>query len=205
MCIRDSTCPADQTPGIEVTDSYPATRPDKSRGQEAGHRYSAQPILADWAAFNSVIYIQNIGLSCASVSLDFQSLGDCLYTRRCLIGSLAPGESYAFAASDCVGPVSYTHLDVYKRQHEYLATPIRGHVVPLSTYVYLQNLGTHPAQATVGFHASGSCEPARSCGQLTLLPGVSATVNLADCAPAGAEGGLSIQSDTCLLYTSRCV
>lgn len=98
------TCPADQTPGIEVTDSYPATRPDKSRGQEAGHRYSAQPILADWAAFNSVIYIQNTGLSCASVSLDFQSLGDCLYTRRCLIGSLAPGESYAFAASDCVGP-----------------------------------------------------------------------------------------------------
>jgi hypothetical protein len=98
------TCPGDQTPGLEVTDSYPAKRPDKGREQEAAHHYSAQPILADWAAFNSVIYVQNTGLNCASVSLDFQNLGDCLYTRRCRIENLAPGESYAFAASDCVGP-----------------------------------------------------------------------------------------------------
>lgn len=98
------TCPGDQTPGIEVTDSYPAMRPLEGREHEGGYRYSAQPILSDWAAFNSVIYLQNTGLSCASVSLDFQNLGDCLYTRRCRIESLAPGESFAFATSDCVGP-----------------------------------------------------------------------------------------------------
>jgi hypothetical protein len=98
------TCPADQTPGIEVTDSYAALRPDKGRMTGTEHRYAAQPILADWAQLNSALYIQNTGLSCAAVNLAFQILGDCLYTRNCHIGSLAPGETFAFDATDCVGP-----------------------------------------------------------------------------------------------------
>lgn len=99
------SCPGDQTPGTLVTDDYAATRPDRPSDLTGTHRYAVQPILADFGGLNSILYIQNIGLSCASVSLDFRHLGDCLYSRRCRILSLGPGESYAFDASDCLGPV----------------------------------------------------------------------------------------------------
>ncbi len=63
------------------------------------------PLLyADKAGFNSVMYIQNGGLECSSIEIWFKAQDDCLRARICEIFTLAPGETYQFDASDCVGP-----------------------------------------------------------------------------------------------------
>lgn len=98
------SCPGTVTPGVLMTAAYPATQPDGRPREEAGYRYAMLPVFAHRSRRNSLLYIQNTGLSCASVNLDFQGLGDCSFSRRCRIVTLAPGESFPFDSSDCVGP-----------------------------------------------------------------------------------------------------
>ncbi len=98
------SCPGTVTPRVVTTASYPATRPDGRARTESSYRYAMLPVHATRGGRTTMLYIQNAGLSCASVNLDFQHLGDCSYSRRCRILTLAPGESFPFDSSDCVGP-----------------------------------------------------------------------------------------------------
>ena len=80
----------------------------------------------------------------------------------------------------CIAPVSYTHLDVYKRQQLALAT----------TSVYAWK----PAHRE---KAHTECEvPAKTNAELASIAGVHAnTITQAK----------AVQTKACLLYTSRCV
>ncbi|MBK7779230.1 MAG: hypothetical protein IPJ58_00290 [Ardenticatenia bacterium] len=44
------------------------------------------------------------GLECSSLEIWFKAQDDCLRARICDVATLAPGETYQFDASDCVGP-----------------------------------------------------------------------------------------------------
>lgn len=68
------------------------------------YRYFQVPVYSDMAGFNTVFYLQNAGLTCASATLSFHGSGDCLWSRKCHVLAIAPGESAVFDASDCVGP-----------------------------------------------------------------------------------------------------
>jgi hypothetical protein len=100
-------CPGDVTPGVEVSSKY--------NGIAAKHLGSFDPVFggfgfyvpllyADRAGFNSIMYIQNGGLECSSIEIWFKAQDECLRARICEIFTLAPGETYQFDASDCVGP-----------------------------------------------------------------------------------------------------
>jgi hypothetical protein len=100
-------CPGDQTPGREVTSRYRGLAAQDLRDPAAAntqHVVNLQPVVAERAGYNTYLYIQNVGLESASVSLKFASIGDCLYHRACRLFYLAAGETYQWGASDCVGP-----------------------------------------------------------------------------------------------------
>ena len=61
-------------------------------------------VQAARSGFETVLYIQNGGLECSSVEIWFKAQDDCLRATICDISTLAPGETYQFDASDCVGP-----------------------------------------------------------------------------------------------------
>jgi hypothetical protein len=61
-------------------------------------------IYADKAGLNTVMYIQNGGIECSSLEIWFKAQDDCLRARICDITTLAPGETYQYDATDCVGP-----------------------------------------------------------------------------------------------------
>lgn len=100
-------CPGDLTPGAEVTASYSGLssyslgRYDEVFG---GYAYYAPYLIGNWAELSSWLYIQNAGLECSSVEIWFRRQDDCLRDRVCDILQLAPGESYAYSAADCIGP-----------------------------------------------------------------------------------------------------
>ncbi len=100
-------CPGDVTPGVEVSSKY--------NGIAAAHLGSYDPVFGGYAywvplvyankgGLNTIIYIQNGGLECSSLELWFRATDDCLRARICDVSTLAPGETYQFDASDCVGP-----------------------------------------------------------------------------------------------------
>jgi len=61
-------------------------------------------IYASSAAFETVMYFQNVGLDCTTVEVWFQQMDSCLRPYICEVYTLASGETYQYSASDCVGP-----------------------------------------------------------------------------------------------------
>jgi hypothetical protein len=98
--LRD--CPADQTAGVHVTSSYNGI--ENSVEQGSTFTTLVPLVYASKAGFNSWIYIQNKGLQCTSVEIGFKAQDDCLRNKICEVVNLAPGETYAYDASQCVGP-----------------------------------------------------------------------------------------------------
>ncbi|MBK8540621.1 MAG: hypothetical protein IPL60_11520 [Ardenticatenia bacterium] len=100
-------CPGDVTPGAEVVASYSGLT-GYMLGQNdpvfGGYAYYAPYLIGDWADLSSWVYIQNAGLECSSVEIWFRRQDDCLRDRICDILQLAPGETYAYDAADCIGP-----------------------------------------------------------------------------------------------------
>jgi hypothetical protein len=68
-----------------------------------GFSYYAPIVFANRDGFNSWLYIQNSGSECTSVELWFKQQDDCINAQICDVPALAPGETYRFNASDCVG------------------------------------------------------------------------------------------------------
>ncbi len=101
-------CPGDVTPGVEVSSKYNGIAGDHLGAFDpiyGGYGFYVPLLYADKAGFNSVMYIQNGGLECSSsIEIWFKAQDDCLRARICEIFTLAPGETYQFDASDCVGP-----------------------------------------------------------------------------------------------------
>ncbi len=56
------------------------------------------------SAFETVMYIQNVGLDCTTAEIWFQQMDACLRPYICEVYTLASGETYQYSASDCVGP-----------------------------------------------------------------------------------------------------
>ncbi len=100
-------CPGDVTPGVEVSSKYNGIAGDHLGSFDpvyGGYSFYVPLLYADKAGFNSVMYIQNGGLESSSIEIWFKAQDDCLRARICEIFTLAPGETYQFDASDCVGP-----------------------------------------------------------------------------------------------------
>ncbi len=100
-------CPGDVTPGVEVSSKYNGIAGDHLGSFDpvyGGYSFFVPLLYADKAGFNSVMYIQNGGLECSSIEIWFKAQDDCLRARICEIFTLAPGETYQWDASDCVGP-----------------------------------------------------------------------------------------------------
>jgi len=100
-------CPGDVTPGVLVSSKYSGIAGNMLGAYDpvfGGHGYFAPLVYADRAGFNTVLYIQNGGLECSSVELWFKTQDDCLRATICEIFTLAPGETFQFDASNCVGP-----------------------------------------------------------------------------------------------------
>ncbi len=66
--------------------------------------YYTPLLYAAASGLESVTYIQNVGLDCTTVEIWFQQQDNCLRPLICEIFTLSPGETYQYAASDCVGP-----------------------------------------------------------------------------------------------------
>ncbi|MCB0217174.1 MAG: hypothetical protein KDH92_11090 [Chloroflexi bacterium] len=100
-------CPGDLTPGVLVSSRYNGLAGSHLGTWDpiyGGFGYFAPLLYAGKAGLNSVMYVQNGGLECSSVEIWFKAQDDCLRASICEIFTLAPGESYQFDASDCVGP-----------------------------------------------------------------------------------------------------
>ena len=100
-------CPGDITPGVEVSSKYNGIAAAHLGYYDpifGGYGYYVPLIYAEKAGLNTVIYIQNGALECSSVEIWFKGQDDCLRARICDILALAPGETFQFDASDCVGP-----------------------------------------------------------------------------------------------------
>jgi hypothetical protein len=100
-------CPGDVTPGVNVTSKYSGISGYMLGAFDpvyGGFAYHVPLVFAGKGGFNSIIYIQNGGLECSSLELWFKDQDDCLRARICDVATLAPGETFQFDASDCVGP-----------------------------------------------------------------------------------------------------
>ena len=103
--------PGDDTPAVSVTASYSGIS-EAMEGMSdpvyGGYAYYAPLVYAEHPDppkdFTSWIYIQNSGDECTSVEIWFQKQDDCLRDTICEIDYLAPGETYQYDASMCVGP-----------------------------------------------------------------------------------------------------
>ena len=100
-------CPGDKTPTALVSGMYngiAGTHLGTYDPAFGGYGYYAPLVYADRGGFNAVMYIQNGGLECSSIEIWFKAQDDCLRAKICEVFTLAPGESFQFDASDCVGP-----------------------------------------------------------------------------------------------------
>ncbi|MEO8082609.1 MAG: dockerin type I domain-containing protein [Ardenticatenales bacterium] len=103
------SCPDVITPSLETVAVYDAptgrdvalgqTRPDRWV-YNLGEVYASAP-YGDFSR-QSIVYVQNAGLRCAQVAIAFGA--DPADQTRCNIDAIAPGETYALDANDCVGP-----------------------------------------------------------------------------------------------------
>jgi hypothetical protein len=131
------TCPGDVTPASRVTSKYNGLAGSHLGSFDevfGGYGYYVPLIYAGSADFDTIIYIQNGGLSCSSIELWFKAKDDCLRNEICEILTLAPGESYQFDANDCVGPDFQGNAWLRSTQPLGVAVDIIGRDV-LMTYV----------------------------------------------------------------------
>jgi hypothetical protein len=101
------TCPGDVTPGVSVTSKYSGISGYMLGAFDpvyGGFAYHVPLVFAAKGGLNSILYVQNGGLECSSLELWFKAQDDCLRARICDVATLAPGETFQFDASDCVGP-----------------------------------------------------------------------------------------------------
>jgi len=69
-----------------------------------GHTTYVPLLYAGASGYESWMYMQNNGLECSTVEIWFQQQDTCLRATICEVFTLSPGETYQWAASDCVGP-----------------------------------------------------------------------------------------------------
>ncbi len=146
------TCPGDRTPASEVTSKYngiAGTHLGTFDEIFGGYGYYVPLIYAGSADFDTVMYIQNGGLSCSSIEIWFKAKDDCIRNEICEILTLAPGETYQFGASDCVGPDFQGNAWLRSTQPLGVAVDIIGRDV-LMTYV------AEPAEINYTFDPSRS-------------------------------------------------
>ena len=101
------SCPGDVTPTAKVTSLYngiAGTHLGTYDPAFGGFGYYVPLMYADKGGMNSIMYIQNGGLECSSVEIWFKTQDDCLRAKICEVFTVAPGESFQFDATDCVGP-----------------------------------------------------------------------------------------------------
>jgi len=152
-------CPGDVTPGVEVSSKYIGIA-----GAHLGHYdplyggygYYVSLVYAGRAGLNTVLYVQNGGLECSSLELWFKAQDDCLRARICDVATLAPGETYQFDASDCVGPDWQGSAWIRASAPMGIAVDIYGRDI-LMTYVgepepydHVASDGTGPVSPTTG-------------------------------------------------------
>jgi hypothetical protein len=98
--------PASGDLNAHVSASYPGIADwmlgsfDESFG---GFSYYTPLIRANQAGLSTWLYIQNGGDACTSVELWFKAHDDCLRAQICDVASLAPGETFQFDTSRCIG------------------------------------------------------------------------------------------------------
>ncbi len=69
-----------------------------------GYSYYSPLLYAGASGFESIMYVQNTGTGCSTVEIWFRQQDDCVRALICEVFTLAPGETYQYSASDCVGP-----------------------------------------------------------------------------------------------------
>jgi hypothetical protein len=101
------SCPGNVTPGVQVTSKYSGISGLMLGAYDpvyGGFSFHVPLVYADKAGYNSIMYIQNGGLECSSIEIWFKAQDDCLRAKICEVFTLAPGETFQFDASECVGP-----------------------------------------------------------------------------------------------------
>jgi len=99
-------CSGPDHPGV-ITSKYnaiPGSRLGIYDPLYGGFTNFAPLVYADASGFESTMYVQNLGLSCASVEIWFQQQDNCIRPYICEVITLSPGESLQYNASDCIGP-----------------------------------------------------------------------------------------------------
>ena len=115
-------------------------------------------------------------------------------------------------------PVSYTHLDVYKRQHEHkqICEAIKNHDALLAEKCareHINNSKEKDVYKRQSIHTSVvpiewdnvKINILDTPGFFDFVGEVEEAVSAADAAIIVVSGKAGIQTGTCLLYTSRCV
>lgn len=94
-------CPGDRTPGVDVSSSYAGLPAADLSSSPGVFDYAVGPIHRDDGGFDSMVYLQNAGLACASVSLFYQNSGACGSPRACGTVSIPPGQHRVFDPAAC--------------------------------------------------------------------------------------------------------
>ena len=138
--LRD--CPSPQAAGVRVTSKYNGIA-GSHLGQYdpvyGGYSYYVPLIYAKRTTgtggeYNTWVYIQNGGLECSSVEIWLKKQDDCLRAQICELSTLAPGETFQFDPSTCVGPGWLGSLWIRTTQPMGIAVDIWGNDI-LMTYV----------------------------------------------------------------------
>ncbi len=99
-------CASPDTPGV-ITSKYNATSGRRLGVYDPvyGGFASYVPLIYGTASgFETYLYVQNNGIDCTTVEMWFQQQDACIRAQICEVFTLAAGETYQYAASDCVGP-----------------------------------------------------------------------------------------------------
>jgi len=99
-------CASPDTPGV-ITAKYNATGGRRLGVYDpvyGGHASYVPLIYGEASGFETLMYVQNAGLDCTTVEIWFQQQDACIRPYICEVFTLAAGETYQYAASDCVGP-----------------------------------------------------------------------------------------------------
>ncbi len=130
-------CPGDPTSTVVVSSKYSGVAGNMLGMADpvyGGYSYYAPLLYAGKGGYNTVIYIQNGGLECSSVELWFKAQDDCLRATICEVFTLAPGETFQYDVSNCVGPDWQGNAWIRASQPMAMVVDIIGHDV-LMTYI----------------------------------------------------------------------
>jgi len=101
------TCDNNVAPGAKQVASYSAPSGADLGAFDpvfGGFAYHLPRVVAGLDGRTSTVHMLNAGLECATIELWFVDQANCGQARICDTLKLAPGESQAFDAADCVGP-----------------------------------------------------------------------------------------------------